>query len=141
MAERRLRPIFVWAVGEDCGDGDLVFCRELHIFVTQRKEQEKETGMKTTQEYIQLLKEYKQTRGIIYGISRIGIFGSVARGEQTEDSDVDVCVDLAVPNIFSLVHIKEELRQLFGCEVDVVRIRQNMDALLKRDIMEEGIYV
>ena len=94
--------------------------------------------MKTTQEYMQLLKEYKQTRGILYGISRIGIFGSVARGEQTEDSDVDV---LAVPNIFSLVHIKEELRQLFGCEVDVVRIRQNMDALLKRDIMEEGIYV
>lgn len=97
--------------------------------------------MKTTQEYIQLLKEYKQNRGILYGISRIGIFGSVARGEQTEDSDVDVCVDLEVPSIFSLVHIKEELKQLFGCEVDVVRIRQNMDALLKKDIIEEGIYV
>lgn len=40
-----------------------------------------------------------------------------------------------------LVHIKEELKQLFGCEVDVVRIRQNMDALLKKDIIEEGIYV
>ena len=50
--------------------------------------------MKTTQEYVLLLKEYKQKRGILYGISRIGIFGSVARGEQTEDSDVDVCVDL-----------------------------------------------
>lgn len=91
--------------------------------------------MKTTQEYVQLLKEYKQNRGILYG--RIGIFGSVARGEQTEDSDVDVCVDLEVPSIFSLVHIKEELKQLFGCEVDVVRIRQNMDALLKKDIIEE----
>lgn len=97
--------------------------------------------MKTTQEYIQLLKEYKQSRGSVYGISRIGVFGSVARGEQTEGSDVDVCVDLAVPSIFSLVHIKEELHQLFGCEVDVVRIRRNMDDLLKRDIMEEGIYV
>ena len=50
--------------------------------------------MKTTQEYVQLLKEYKQKRGI----SRIGIFGSVARGEHTEDSDVDVCVDLEVNN-------------------------------------------
>ena len=98
-----------------------------------------DTSMKTTQEYVQLLKEYKQNRGILYG--RIGIFGSVARGEQTEDSDVDVCVDLEVPSIFSLVHIKEELKQLFGCEVDVVRIRQNMDALLKKDIIEEGIYV
>ena len=97
--------------------------------------------MKTTQEYVQLLKEYKQNRGILYGISRIGIFCSVARGEQTEDSDVDVCIDLEVPSIFCLVHIKEELKQLFGCEVDVVRIRQNMDALLKKDIIEEGIYV
>ena len=48
--------------------------------------------MKTTQEYLKLLKEYKQQRGVLYGISRIGILGSVARGEQTEESDVDVCV-------------------------------------------------
>lgn len=76
-----------------------------------------------------------------YGIVRIGIFGSVARGEQTENSDVDICVDLKTPNLFSLVHIKEELRQLFGCDVDIVRFRQNMDALLKQDILKEGIYV
>lgn len=61
--------------------------------------------MKTKQEYLKLLSEYKQKRGLFYGISRICIFGSVARGEQTEDSDVDVCVDLEVPSIFSLVHI------------------------------------
>lgn len=97
--------------------------------------------MKTTQEYLQLLKGYKQTRGRLYGISRIGIFGSVARGEQTEESDVDVFIDLKTPNLFNLVHIKEELRQLFGCEVDIVRLRKEMDALLARDIMEEGIYV
>lgn len=76
-----------------------------------------------------------------YGIVRIGIFGSVARGEQTENSDVDICVDLKTPNLFSLVHIKEELRQLFGCDVDIVRFRQNMDALLEQDILKEGIYV
>lgn len=69
--------------------------------------------MKMKQEYLKLLSEYKQERGLFYGISRICIFGSVARGEQTEDSDVDVCVNL----------------------------RQDMDALLKHDIQEEGIYV
>ena len=78
---------------------------------------------------------------MLYGILRIGIFGSVARGEHTEGSDVDICVDLKIPSLFSLVHIKEELCQLFGCEVDVVRMRQNMDALLKQDILKEGIYV
>ena len=97
--------------------------------------------MKTTQEYLQLLKDYKESRGMLYGISRIGIFGSVARGEHTEESDVDICVDLKSPSLLNLVHIKEELRQLFGCEVDVVRMRQNMDALLKQDILKEGIYV
>ena len=99
------------------------------------------TSMKTTGEYLQLLKEYKEKRGMLYGISRIGIFGSVARGEHTEESNVNIYVDLTPPNLFSLVHIKEELRQLFGCKVDIVRLRQNMDALLEQDIQREGIYV
>ena len=97
--------------------------------------------MKSTQEIVDILREFKRTAGEKYGIEQLILFGSVARGEQTEDSDVDVCVDLEVPSIFSLVHIKEELRQLFGCDVDVVRFRQDMDALLKHDIQEEGIYV
>ena len=41
---------------------------------------------------------------------------------------------------FCLVHIKEELQQLFGCPVDIVRLRDNMNELLKRSIIEEGIY-
>ena len=97
--------------------------------------------MKTTSEYLQLLREYKALKAVQYGISRIGIFGSVARGEQTEESDVDVCVDLEYPSLFNLVHIKEELQQLFGKTVDIIRIRPEMDALMKRDIMMEGLYV
>ena len=96
--------------------------------------------MKTTSEYLQLLKAYKQEKAVQYGISRIGIFGSVARGEHSENSDVDICVDLKTPSLFYMVHIKEELQQLFGSSVDIIRIRPEMDALLKRDIMREGIY-
>lgn len=97
--------------------------------------------MRTTSEYLQILKEYKALKAVQYGISRVGIFGSVARGEQTEESDVDVCIDLTSPTLFKLVHIKEELQELFGCPVDIVRLRQEMDPLLRRNIMEEGIYV
>ncbi len=97
--------------------------------------------MMTTQEYLRILKDYKALKAVQYGISRVGIFGSVARGEQTEDSDVDICIDLISPTLFKLVHIKEELQELFGCPVDIVRIRQEMDSLLRRNIMEEGIYV
>lgn len=97
-------------------------------------------AMNTTNEYLQMLKTYKAAKASVYGISRIGIFGSVARGEHTEGSDVDICVDLQHPSLYYMVHIKEELQQLFGCSVDIVRIRPEMDALLKRDIMEGGIY-
>ena len=46
-----------------------------------------------------------------YGISRMGIFGSVARGEQHDGSDVDICVEIDRPSIFTLVHIKEVIRK------------------------------
>lgn len=36
----------------------------------------------------------------------------MARGEQIEDSDVDVCVEVHTPSMFSLVHIKDELQQM-----------------------------
>ena len=96
--------------------------------------------MKTTSEYIALLRKYMTENAHKYGIIRIGIFGSVARGEQTEDSDVDVCVELQTPSMFGLVHIKDELQLLFDCAVDIVRLHDDMDGLLKQNIVEEGIY-
>lgn len=76
-----------------------------------------------------------------YGIVRMGIFGSVARGEQTEESDIDICLETSKPNMFVLVHIKEDLQALFGCNVDIVRLREHMDTLLRSRIEKEGIYV
>ena len=69
-----------------------------------------------------------------YSITRMGIFGSVARGEQTEDSDVDVYLETSQPNMFALVHIKEDLQSLFGCNVDIVRLRDHMDSFLRNRI-------
>ena len=90
--------------------------------------------MNTTNDYLQKLRAYKAAKASVYGISRIGIFGSVARGEHTEGSDIDVCVDLQHPSLYYMVHIKEELQQLFGCSVDIIRIRPEMDELLKRSM-------
>ena len=87
--------------------------------------------MLTTVEYLSLLREYMRKNAAKYGISRMGIFGSVARGEQHEGSDVDICVEIDRPSIFTLVHIKEELEKLLKCPVDVVRLRNNMDELLR----------
>ena len=96
--------------------------------------------MKTTNDYITILRKYLRTKADAYGITKIGIFGSVARNEQTEDSDVDVCVEMKKPDLFILVHIKEELQELFGKPVDIVRLRNNMNPMLLKQIKRDGIY-
>ena len=97
--------------------------------------------MRSTAEYINLLRDYMKMNASKYNITRMGIFGSVARGEQTEDSDVDVYLETSKPNMFALVHIKEDLQTLFGCNVEIVRLRDHMDTLLRNRIEKEGIYV
>ncbi|MCD7850976.1 MAG: nucleotidyltransferase domain-containing protein [Parabacteroides sp.] len=97
--------------------------------------------MRSTSEYLNILRDYMARNASKYGITRMGIFGSVARGEHTENSDVDVYLETSKPNMFALVHIKEDLQNLFGCNVDIVRLREHMDALLKSRIEKEGIYV
>jgi predicted nucleotidyltransferase len=44
-----------------------------------------------TSECLSKLRQFKQQYSLEYGIERMGIFGSIARGEQTEESDIDIC--------------------------------------------------
>ena len=96
--------------------------------------------MKSTSEYLQLLKQFKDSKAMSYGITKIGLFGSVARGEQREESDVDVCFEGTPKGLFAVGGIKIELEELFGCSVDVVRIRDKMDSFFKEHVMKEVIY-
>jgi len=97
--------------------------------------------MKMTSEYLALLRVYMQKNAQKYGISRMGIFGSVARQEQRQDSDIDVYVEGDLHGFFALSGIKCELEELLGCRVDVVRLREKMDSFLYERIRKEGIYV
>lgn len=97
--------------------------------------------MKTRTEIIHLLSLYKPTAESKYGLTRLGIFGSVARGEQTEDSDVDVCYEGRVPSLLTLDLIQTDLERLLGSRVDLVRIRDGMNDLLRQRIQKEGVYV
>ena len=97
--------------------------------------------MKTTSEYLQLLKQFKDSKAMQYGIRKIGLFGSVARGEHKENSDVDVCFEGIPKGFFAIGGIKVELEELFGCSVDVVRLREKMDTFFKSQILKEVIYV
>lgn len=55
-----------------------------------------------------------------YGVSRIGIFGSVAKGTMTEDSDLDIVVEFKRPIGFKFIRLVEYLESLFGKRVDVI---------------------
>lgn len=97
--------------------------------------------MKTRSDYLQLLRLFKETKAMSYGIQEIGLFGSVARDEHKEGSDVDVCFEGIPKGFFAVGGMKCELEELFGCSVDLVRIREKMDVLFKEQIMKEAIYV
>jgi predicted nucleotidyltransferase len=76
-----------------------------------------------------------------FGVTRIGIFGSVARGDIHPDSDIDVVVELQRPDLFDLVHIKELLEEGFRRHVDIVHFRERMNEFLKQRIRDEAVYV
>lgn len=97
--------------------------------------------MKSTAEILELLHNYKIQTAAKYGFKRLGVFGSVARGEQTEQSDVDVCYEGEPPSLLTLEHIQSELEKLLGAPVDLVRMRERMNSRLKQRILKESIYV
>ncbi|GJQ49948.1 hypothetical protein KsCSTR_08990 [Candidatus Kuenenia stuttgartiensis] len=88
-----------------------------------------------------ILRDFKQNFADKYGILEIGIFGSIARDEAREDSDVDVCIKTKTPNPFAMVHIKEEIESRVRKQVDIVRMREKMNPFLKERIEKEGVYV
>ena len=90
---------------------------------------------------LEILREHKQELAEKYGVTRIGIFGSVARDEATEESDMDVVVEMSKPDLFLMVHIKEMLESVMHCPVDIVRYRDRMNAFLRRRIDAEAVYV
>lgn len=76
-----------------------------------------------------------------YSVTKIGLFGSYAKGTACSDSDVDVIVQLDKPNLLTLSAIRQELQETFNIPVDVVRFRETMNPFLKQQITQEAIYV
>ena len=92
-------------------------------------------------EVLETLSQFQKSKGTEYQIRRIGVFGSAARDQITDASDVDVVVELVKPDLFALVGIKQDLEEMLGCSVDIVRYRNRMNKFLKQRIEQEAIYV
>ena len=96
--------------------------------------------MKTREEYLNDIKQFKKEFANKFGILAIGIFGSVARNEHQAESDLDVFVELQEPDFFIMSYIQETLEEICNCKVDLLRIRKNLRPLLLKRIEQDGIY-
>ena len=72
-------------------------------------------------------------------ITYLGLFGSVARGEQNSSSDVDLLIDFAHPkSFFELGKIQEKFEKLLQKPVDLI-LRTNIKEGLKKYILKDVI--
>jgi len=56
-----------------------------------------------------------------HGLTNVGVFGSVARGEETSESDIDLLVDVAPDTgLLSIIRAQDELEKLLGREIDLI---------------------
>jgi predicted nucleotidyltransferase len=92
-------------------------------------------------EIIVVLQKFKEMNPRKYNIIKIGVFGSAARDDMQEESDIDVVVELTEPDLFKLIGIKQDLEEQFHRPVDIVRYRNNMNQFLKGRIDKEAVYV
>lgn len=101
----------------------------------QKAEKEaKEIGFSSLQEMIRvMLTQITKKQKILefkvddicskYGINYLGLFGSVSRGEEKPESDIDLLVKFKKNNklgLFGLENLREELENKFGRKVDLV---------------------
>ncbi|MCQ6253854.1 nucleotidyltransferase family protein [Methanocaldococcus sp.] len=98
--------------------------------------------MKTLNEIKKILLEHKKELKEKYKIKSIGIFGSYARGEQKETSDIDILIDYYEPiSLLKLIELENYLSELIGIKVDVITKNSIQNPYLKKSIEEDLIYI
>jgi predicted nucleotidyltransferase len=96
--------------------------------------------MKTLEELKEILTQHKEVLKEEFKVKNIAIFGSYVRGEQNQESDIDILVEFREPVGFIFIHLADYLEEILGLKVDLLTpdaIKPNR----RRYIMEDLIYV
>lgn len=89
----------------------------------------------------EIIDKNKKTLEGKYKIKSIGIFGSMARGEDETDSDVDILIEFnESPDIFQFIELEGFLGKLIGMKVDLVT-RKALKSQIKDKILKEAVYL
>ncbi len=91
-------------------------------------------------EYARILREHMPELRRDYGVSSLALFGSYVRGEERDDSDLDVLVDFSVtPSLLDLASLQRTLRGYVDTQVDLVPrslLRERIGARVLREAVE-----
>lgn len=75
-----------------------------------------------------------------FGVKEIGIFGSYVRGEQKNNSDLDILVEFEeAPSLFKFIELEDYLKRLLKVKVDLV-MKSALKPRIGKHIMTEVIY-
>jgi predicted nucleotidyltransferase len=95
----------------------------------------------TRQEILTSLQHLKEEVEDRYPVKKIGVFGSVARDEQTEESDIDLLVEFSRPVGFvTFMRLEHFLSERLGRPVDLVTT-DSLKPVIRQDVLAEVIYV
>lgn len=95
--------------------------------------------MKRLQEIQNILKSNEAILSNRYKVKKIGVFGSYVRGEENNQSDIDILVELYEPIGWEFIDLKEYLETILGNPVDLVT-NKALKPLIRDDILEEVVY-
>ena len=98
----------------------------------------KGTNMKTKEEYIDTIRKHAPELQKEYGITSMRLFGSVARNEHHEGSDIDLFVTMP-HKMFNYILAAQYLEELLGCSVDLIQEHQNIRPFFREQIENDGI--
>lgn len=79
--------------------------------------------MKTKEEVLKILRQEKPELARRYGVKRLALFGSYARGDQREDSDVDILVEVDPTIGLGFVELADRIEAALGIHVELVSDR------------------
>lgn len=97
--------------------------------------------MKDKNEIIKILKELKPILERDYNITEIGLFGSYLRGEQNQNSDIDILLDhKSGLTFFKLIDLENLLNKTFGVKIDIA-FKKYLKKNIGKRILSEVNYV
>jgi predicted nucleotidyltransferase len=74
-----------------------------------------------------------------HGASNLRIYGSIAKGQEHNGSDLDLLVDLAADQtLLGLIQLRQELEDLLGCPVDVTEA-ETLHPLIRSKILGQAL--